>query len=206
MNQPSSFNAPRARRWSLPAVDPSKTARTCLGSEGPADGLALQHHVSRHLEPPADSYSWRIPCCVEETESPADKRRLRPPEPKTRNARRAVMPTASVKTALRKHRANQAAERLLVGPAWQDMNLVFPNSSGGPLESSFLVRGRFYPLLAKAGLLRIRFHDLRHTAATSSSQRQSTPKSSRRCSVTRTSTSLSTSTATSLQRCSEKRL
>ena len=35
-----------------------------------------------------------------------------------------------------------------------------------PLRRSNLIRRSFHPLLERAGLPRIRFHDLRHTAAT----------------------------------------
>lgn len=44
--------------------------------------------------------------------------------------------------------------------------LVFCDTQGGPVWKSNLVRRSFLPLLKRAGLPRIRFHDLRHTAAT----------------------------------------
>jgi integrase len=37
---------------------------------------------------------------------------------------------------------------------------------GEPLHPSNFLQRSFYPLLARAGLPRIRFHDLRHSAAT----------------------------------------
>jgi integrase len=37
---------------------------------------------------------------------------------------------------------------------------------GRPIAAASLLRVSFYPLLARAGLSHIRFHDLRHTAAT----------------------------------------
>ena len=37
---------------------------------------------------------------------------------------------------------------------------------GGPSKASNLLRRSFAPLLARAGIARLRFHDLRHTAAT----------------------------------------
>ncbi|HEV2009454.1 MAG TPA: tyrosine-type recombinase/integrase [Candidatus Limnocylindria bacterium] len=43
---------------------------------------------------------------------------------------------------------------------------MFANELGGPLNASNLLRRSFRPLLERAGLPRIRFHDLRHTAAT----------------------------------------
>lgn len=44
--------------------------------------------------------------------------------------------------------------------------LVFCDTHGGPLRKSDLLRRSFLPLLRRAGLPAIRFHDLRHTAAT----------------------------------------
>jgi integrase len=68
--------------------------------------------------------------------------------------------------ALRAHRKAQTEERLRVGPAWQDNDLVFSTAIGTPIDGGDLLRAHFYPLLARAGLPRVRFHDLRHTAAT----------------------------------------
>lgn len=44
--------------------------------------------------------------------------------------------------------------------------LLFPSQSGGYIHASNLLRRSFYPALERAGLPKIRFHDLRHTAAT----------------------------------------
>lgn len=43
---------------------------------------------------------------------------------------------------------------------------MFSNAIGRPVEAGNLLRRSFWPLLERAGLPRIRFHDLRHTAAT----------------------------------------
>jgi integrase len=79
--------------------------------------------------------------------------------------RRIALPSIAVE-ALRHHRAHQAKERLQLGHAWQDLNLVFPNTIGGYYDVYNWRAGWFYPLLKRAGLPRIRPHDLRHTAAT----------------------------------------
>ena len=44
-------------------------------------------------------------------------------------------------------------------------DLVFPNGAGNPENHSNLLRRGFYPALRRAGLRKIRFHDLRHTYA-----------------------------------------
>jgi integrase len=46
-----------------------------------------------------------------------------------------------------------------------ELNLVFPNRAGGPINYSNMVRRHYHPALEKAGLPRMRFHDLRHTYA-----------------------------------------
>jgi integrase len=87
-------------------------------------------------------------------------------EPKTARSRRQLQLAAMAVNALRQHRASQAAE-ILAAVTWdQAADLVFPNQAGRPMQASNLLRRSFFPLLASAGLPRIRFHDLRHTAAT----------------------------------------
>ena len=79
--------------------------------------------------------------------------------PKTAAGRRRIpLPKVTI-DALRNHKKAMLAEGH-PGP-W-----VFCDSLGGPLRKSNLIRRSFHPLLKQARLPRIRFHDLRHTAAT----------------------------------------
>ncbi len=87
-------------------------------------------------------------------------------EPKTARSRRKVMLTQAATNALRQHRIRQMEERLKAGPLWEDSGLAFPNETGKPMDAGNLLRRDFSPLLKRAGLSHIRFHDLRHTAAT----------------------------------------
>jgi integrase len=85
---------------------------------------------------------------------------------KTRQSRRAVVLPQLAATALVDHRVRQAAEREQQGVLWEDHGLVFPNTVGRPLNPHNLRQRSFFPLLARADLPRIRFHDLRHSCAT----------------------------------------
>jgi integrase len=86
--------------------------------------------------------------------------------PKTARSRRRVELAPMALNALRRHRARQTETRLLLGPDWNALGLVFPSSLGRPQDGSHLLYGLFHPLLERLGLPIIRFHDLRHTAAT----------------------------------------
>jgi integrase len=67
---------------------------------------------------------------------------------------------------LRLHRQIQEEEQRLRGEQWKNqLNLVFVTETGAPIHFSDLVR-QFKSVLKKAKLPEIRFHDLRHTAAT----------------------------------------
>lgn len=68
--------------------------------------------------------------------------------------------------ALKAHRKRQADERSKMGDLWQDTHLVFTSITGTPLDVGNLTNRSFRPLLERASLPRIRFHDLRHTFAT----------------------------------------
>jgi integrase len=87
-------------------------------------------------------------------------------EPKTKQSRRRVGLTDAALVALRRHRVRQAEERLSLGAAWPNSDLVFTDEVGGPIDATKLLRNSFVPLLKTAGLGAMRFHDLRHTAAT----------------------------------------
>jgi integrase len=86
-------------------------------------------------------------------------------EPKAASRRTVDLLTRTVE-ALKRHRKRQVEETLKAGGAYQDNDLVFAGDLGGPIGSEKVRQRALKPLLKRAGLPEIRFHDLRHTFAT----------------------------------------
>ena len=86
-------------------------------------------------------------------------------ETKTSRSRREITLSQHAVRALKRHRTRQLEERLLAGSAWTDAGVVFATVYGLPTEPTGATK-RFKAALLRAGLPLIRFHDLRHTAAT----------------------------------------
>ena len=87
-------------------------------------------------------------------------------EPKSARSRRTIPLAAIARDALRRRQAQQAADKSAAGTAWQDRDgLIFTDSVGRPMRPDRVQHG-FARARMAAGLPRIRFHDLRHTAAT----------------------------------------
>lgn len=88
---------------------------------------------------------------------------------KTDSGRRRVALPPAVTAALQSLRKQQLAR----GPG---SKYVFCNRDGGPLRQNNLARRVFKPLLRKAELPDVRFHDLRHSSATLALERGISPK------------------------------
>ena len=119
-------------------------------------------------------------------------------EPKTEKSRRRIDLPDSVVTALAEHRKRMFAQGHAAVP-W-----VFCNQHGGPLRRSHFHRQDFKPLLERAELPDIRFHDLRHTSATLLLSAGIHPKVARNGSGTRKSVSRWIPIRTCCQPCNGK--
>jgi integrase len=86
-------------------------------------------------------------------------------QPKTTRSRRTIALPQLAIDALRQHKAAQAAQRLKLGPAYQDHGLVFPKQDGRPWEPDRF-SSAFAATVRRSSNKHIRFHDLRHTHAT----------------------------------------
>ena len=84
--------------------------------------------------------------------------------PKTKAGMRALRLGDAMLENLRQHQKRQLNDIQIAGNRWHALDLIFPSTIGKPLDGSYL-RKAFKQLIRQAGLPNIRFHDLRHTAA-----------------------------------------
>jgi len=86
-------------------------------------------------------------------------------EPKTEASKAKITLPQFVIDALLVQKVRQAEIRVKAGEKWVEKDLVFPNRVGKFLTAGYL-RLLFKKVLQDAGLPHMRFHDLRHSAAT----------------------------------------
>jgi integrase len=84
-------------------------------------------------------------------------------EPKTRSGIRVILLGETTLNVL-KEQKKRIEEESRTCDRWQNKDLIFPSGVGTPFEQSY-VHKDFTKILKAANLQRIRFHDLRHTAA-----------------------------------------
>jgi integrase len=85
-------------------------------------------------------------------------------DPKTDASRRSIILPDYIVKLLKQHRVKQTETRTQA-KAWENPDLIFTNRKGGYLNPTYL-NTPFNKAVAAAGLPPMRFHDLRHSAAT----------------------------------------
>ena len=96
-------------------------------------------------------------------------------EPKTAAGKRMIVLSTATVAKLQEHLDRQQQERVSAGDRWQEHDLMFPSTLGTPMDPSNMYKD-FKDTLKMADLPDIRFHDLRHTAATLMLQQGTHPK------------------------------
>jgi integrase len=84
---------------------------------------------------------------------------------KTDGSERPVPIPPALVDVLKQHKERQMAEKRAAGDGWQEHGLLFTTSIGTPIEPRNHNR-QFDRLCERAGVRRIRVHDLRHSCAT----------------------------------------
>ena len=89
---------------------------------------------------------------------------------------RAVAISPQSASRLKRLRAKQNELKLSLGDGYTDQDFVFAKEDGGPLQINNFAQRSFARLIEKAGVPKIRFHDLRHTCATLLLSQEVNPK------------------------------
>lgn len=84
--------------------------------------------------------------------------------PKTRYSSRTLVLGNTAIEKLKEHRKLQKIE-VAFHPNWEENNLIFPNTEG-KMYNPHTISSQHQQLMKKLGFKNVRFHDLRHTAAT----------------------------------------
>jgi integrase len=98
------------------------------------------------------------------TETSKLRTRLMIGELKTARSRRTLFLTPELVELLRRHRARLTEERMAIGPAWREHDLIFPSAVGTPLDPDN-VSHWFSRICRRAGLGHWHLHVLRHSGA-----------------------------------------
>jgi integrase len=180
-NSAALVDAPRIPKKQITPLDPNNARKLIEAAKGSrfeavyviALNLGLRRGEVlglRWSDIEFDSQTLRVNQSVQRLLTDAEsgpKSALRATETKTDGSRRTMAVPDAVVRALRLQRAKQAQQRLVAGFQWNGSHdLIFTNQTGGPLEPKVLTRD-YKALLKQAGLpTTLRFHDLRHSAAT----------------------------------------
>jgi integrase len=85
---------------------------------------------------------------------------------KTVGSQRRILLSHAVLASLAQHRKRQHAQAQAHGPGFNPHGLVFTTESGQPVADPGSINKHLTAACIKAGIRRIRFHDLRHSCAT----------------------------------------
>ncbi len=84
---------------------------------------------------------------------------------KTKAAKRSIQVGAGTLKVLNEHHQAQSRERFEAGDQWREADLIFTSSIGTAVNYKNMLERSFKPLIKAASVPVIRFHDMRHTAA-----------------------------------------
>ncbi len=87
------------------------------------------------------------------------------PKVKSRHSQRSISIDEDTMNQIKQHKKLIAKEKLLLGPSYEDHNLVIPTSKGTPIIPRNLLRTH-YRIIRNSDVRPLDFHSLRHTHAT----------------------------------------
>lgn len=171
-NVADAVTTPRPERFEMRALDPEEVGRLAATAKGtPIEVMVLFSLDTGMRQGELLALRWQDVDLRMGTIHVVSSARSYPGEgvvigpTKTHRSRRQIALAADTVRALTDHRVSQNEWRLRLGPAWVDKDLVFPGPSGTSFPARNVYR-EFVKVVTAANLQPLRWHDLRHTAAT----------------------------------------
>ncbi len=181
-NPADAVEPPRPGRYEIPALSPDQVRSLLTAADETRYGALIQAAIMTGLrQGELLGLRWRDVDLEASTLSVRQSCQWLPRQgftfrqPKThRSARPVALPPSTVER-LRQHRSQQLEERLALGPAYEDNDLVFASPLGPPIHPNTLHVG-WRRIVKAAGPGHVRFHDLRHAHASLMLQQGVHPK------------------------------
>ncbi len=181
-NPADAVEPPRPKRYEIPALPPDMIRQLLAAADDTRYGTLVHTAVMTGLrQGELLGLRWRDVDLETGTLSVRQTCQWLPREgfvfrqPKTHRSTRPVALSPRTVQRLRQHRSQQLEERLSLGPAYEDNDLVFATPLGTPLHPNTLRVG-WLRILKAANIGHLRFHDLRHAHATLMLQQGVHPK------------------------------
>jgi integrase len=169
-NPTDATNPPRPSEKEMKFLDESQVSQLLLAAKGDRDealyflAIATGLRQSELLGLQWSDLDWQKQTLTVQRQAKREGRNDGYFAPlKTRSGRRTLVLGKKMIERLREHYDRQRLE-IRLGKNWKNLDLIFPSTTGTPQNQANLYR-HFLGLVERAGLPRIRFHDLRHTAA-----------------------------------------
>lgn len=172
-NPCDAVDLPKKQRAEMKAFSPEQAAKFLKAAKTDKQAVALTFALITGMRPSeylalrwSDLDLKKGTAIVQRSVTPTTGGGFTFGETKTKKSRRTIpLPQTLIKD-LQRHRITQLEQKLKLGEAYQNLDLVFATDIGTPFSYKNLDGRHFKPVLKAANLTGFRLYDLRHSCAT----------------------------------------
>lgn len=172
-NPCDAVDLPKKRRAEMKAFSPKQAAQFLEAAKNDKQGTVLKFALITGMRPSeylalrwSDIDLQKGTATVRRSVTPRTGGGFHFGEPKTKQSRRTIPLPVSLIKELQRHRIIQLEQKMKLGEAYENLDLVFPTDIGTPQSYKNLDKRHYKPILEAANLEGFRLYDLRHSTAT----------------------------------------